>query len=352
MQQTKQQQVLVNPWFPNTISGHGSNSHKSSCASQLAAHSKYLKSHETSCIFQVAARAECLRSQALCIAFGSLACPSVASTNIIKANLDVSSLLFQIFVNIKADLNFIQYSSSILGKMNKMCGASRMVANEHEFIIRASSSAAQLPLFPKPNKDFRLVVQFIIPNSEGERYVSKSTFKLIVKLLLIPNDLINRIFEVAAVVQAFIYNTPGALAFKSRIRYSKISLVFGVDCKIFCEGVKGNTVVEQKLENTKANCSILSFSLISTTVASAKPNMQAQVNVVPLKTTATENMCASAIECSSGLVGCIDRISLDGLKLFDLVACPGLVSQINLVGLVGPNILVGQISLVSGCQGQ
>jgi hypothetical protein len=87
--------------------------------------------------------------------------------------------------------------------------------------------------------------------------------------------------------------------------------------------------------------------LISTTVATAKPNVQAQVNAAPLKTTATENMCVGAIEFSIGLVGCIDHISLNGLKLFDLVGCSGLVGKISLVGLVGPNILVGQISLVS-----
>jgi hypothetical protein len=339
--QTKLQQVLVNAWFPNTISGHGPNSHKPSCASQLAAHSKYLKSHETSCVFQLAAHAKCLRSQASCIAFGTLVCPFAASTNIIKADSDVSNLLFQIFINIEADSNFIQYLSSILWQMNKMCSTSQMVANGHQFIIRASSSTAQLPLFTKPNKYFRLVVEFIIPNSEGECYVSKSTFGLIVESILIQNDLINRIFEVAAVVRAFIYDTPGASAFKSRIGYSKISLVFGIDCKIFCEGVKGNAVVEQKSENTEANCSILPFPSISTTVAMAKPNVRAQVNVVPLKTTATENMCASAIKCSSGLVGRIDRISLNGLKLVDLVGCTNLVSQIKLISLVGHIGLIG-----------
>jgi hypothetical protein len=202
--QTKLQQVLVNAWFPNTVSGHGPNSHESSCASQLAAHSKYLKSHETSCIFHLAVRAKCLRSQALCIAFGTLACPSIASTNIIKADLDVSNLLFQIIINIEADLNFMQYLSSIPWQMNNMCGAS------HKFIIRASSSAAQLLLFTKPNKYFRLIVEFMIPNSEGERYVSKSIFGLIVESILIQSDLINRIFEVAAVVQAFIYYILGA----------------------------------------------------------------------------------------------------------------------------------------------
>ncbi len=93
MHQTKLQQVRVDAWLSNTISGHGPDSHESNCASQSAA------------------RAKCLRSQALCIAFVTLACPSVASMNIIKADLDDGNLLFQIF---KADLNFIRYLSSIL----------------------------------------------------------------------------------------------------------------------------------------------------------------------------------------------------------------------------------------------
>jgi hypothetical protein len=100
MHQMKLQQVRVDARLSNAISGHGPNSHESNCTSQLAA------------------RAKCLRSQALCIAFGTLACPSVASTNILKANLNVINLLFQIF---KADSNFIQYSSSILWQKNKMC---------------------------------------------------------------------------------------------------------------------------------------------------------------------------------------------------------------------------------------
>jgi hypothetical protein len=137
-----------------------------------------------------------------------LACPSVASTNIIKADSDVGNLLFQIFINIKADLNFIRYSSSILWQMNEMCGASQMVANEHKFIIKASSSSAQLPLFTTPNKDFRLFVEFIIPNSEGECYVLKSTFGLIGEYELI---------------DALIYE--GA---RAAVEYhSKISLHFG-----------------------------------------------------------------------------------------------------------------------------
>jgi hypothetical protein len=129
-----------------------------------------------------------------------LAFPSVASTNIIKADSDVGNLLFQIFTNIEADSNFIRYSSSVLWQMNKMCSASQLVANKPKFITRASSSAAQLPLFTKPNNDFWLVVEFIILNSEGECYVLKSTLGLIVESILIPNDLINRIFEVVTVV--------------------------------------------------------------------------------------------------------------------------------------------------------
>jgi hypothetical protein len=114
----KPQQVQVDAWLSNTISEHRPNSHELSCASQLAAHSKYLKSHKTSCAFQLAARAKCLRSQASCIAFGTLVCPSVASTNMIKADSDVGNLLFHIF---KADSNFIQYLSSIHWQINKMC---------------------------------------------------------------------------------------------------------------------------------------------------------------------------------------------------------------------------------------
>jgi hypothetical protein len=139
MHQRKPQQVLVVTCSSNTISGHGSDSHESSCASQLAARAKYLKSHETSCVFKLAALAKCLRAQASCIAFRIMACSTIASISIIKA--DVSNLLFQIFINIKADLNFIQYSSSILWQMNKMCSTSQMEANEYKFIIKENTTA-------------------------------------------------------------------------------------------------------------------------------------------------------------------------------------------------------------------
>ncbi len=125
-------------WISNFISACANcpSSHESSCASQLAVCCRYLKSHETSCIFPLATCAKCLRSQALCIAYGTLACPSIASMNIFKVDSDVGNLLFQIFINIKADSNFIQYSSSVLWQMNKMCSTYQMVANELTFIIR------------------------------------------------------------------------------------------------------------------------------------------------------------------------------------------------------------------------
>jgi hypothetical protein len=232
MHQTKLQQVWVDAWLSNTISGHGPDSHESNCASQLAA------------------RAKCLRSQALCIAFTMLACPSVASTNMIKADLDVGNLLFQIF---KADSNFILYSSSILWQINKMCNNAidgstvfsstapkiclngkchdgdvtqaaptifcdipRRLIVEYVLLIPNSAGAwthqAQLPLPTKPNEDFQLVVKFIpILIFDGARAPSS--------MLIVGHD------------------------------YSKISLHFCIDFRIFREGeweVKddGNAVVK------------------------------------------------------------------------------------------------------------
>jgi hypothetical protein len=92
-----------------------------------------------------------------------------------------------------------------------------MVVNEHEFFIKASSPATQLPSFTKPNKDFQLFVKFIIPNSEGERYILKRTFGLIVEYELIDAS-----------------RSKGAQA---AVKYhSKISLHFSKGFAIFCEG--------------------------------------------------------------------------------------------------------------------
>jgi hypothetical protein len=94
--QKKPQQFLVDAWLSDTISGHGLNSHESSCTFLLTAHSKYLKSHETSCVFRWA-RAKSLRSRALCIAFGMLTFPSVASTSIVDFQLIVDHFLIHIW---------------------------------------------------------------------------------------------------------------------------------------------------------------------------------------------------------------------------------------------------------------
>jgi hypothetical protein len=61
MHQTKLQQVQVDAWLSNSISGHGPDSHQSNCASQLATPSKCLKPHKSSCASKVA-RAKCLKS--------------------------------------------------------------------------------------------------------------------------------------------------------------------------------------------------------------------------------------------------------------------------------------------------
>ncbi len=61
MHQIKLQQVRVDAWLSNTISGHGPNSHESNCTSQLAMRSKCLKPHKSSCASKVAC-AKCLNS--------------------------------------------------------------------------------------------------------------------------------------------------------------------------------------------------------------------------------------------------------------------------------------------------
>jgi hypothetical protein len=155
MHQTKLQQVRVDAWLSNTISG-GPNSHESNCASQLAA------------------RAKCLRSQASCIAFGMLVCPTVASTNIIIADLDVGNLLFQIF---KADLNFIRYSSSILWQINKMCknaidGGTVLLITAPKICLNGKchdGDVARVAPTIFCDTPRRLIVEYIllIPNSTG-----------------------------------------------------------------------------------------------------------------------------------------------------------------------------------------
>jgi hypothetical protein len=104
--------------------------------------------------------AKCLGSQASCIAFGKLACPSVASRNIFKPNSDVYNLLFQIFINFEADSNFSQYLSAILQQSNKMCSASQMVAMEHKPRHKSNSSTFRLIVGFKANATFKTTNEF------------------------------------------------------------------------------------------------------------------------------------------------------------------------------------------------
>jgi hypothetical protein len=248
MHQTKLQQVWVDAWLSNTISGHGPNSHESNCASKLAAHSK------------------CLRSQALCIAFGTLACPSVASTNIIKANLDVGNLLFQMF---NADSNFIRYSSSILWQINKMCnnaidGGTVLLNTAPKICLNSKchdgdvTRAAPTIFCDTPR---RLIVEYIllIPNSAGA-WIHQAKLPLPTK----PNDNFRLVVKFLPIL---IFD--GARALSSMLivgcNYSKISLHFCKDFRILCEGegeVKddGNTILKQRSANS--NYSVAGFQLV------------------------------------------------------------------------------------------
>ncbi len=248
MHQTKLQQVWVDAWLSNTISGRWPNSHESNCASQLAAPAK------------------CLRSQASCIAFGMLVCPSVASTNTIKANLDVGNLLFQIF---KADSNFIRYSSSILWQINKMCdnaidGGTVLLSMAPTICLNRNChdgdvTQAALTIFCDTPR--RLIVEYIllIPNSEGawthQAQLPSPTkpndnFRLVVKFIPI------LIFDGARAPLSMLIGG---------CNYSEISLHFCEDFRIFHEGeweVKdnGNAIVKQQSANS--NYSIAGFQLV------------------------------------------------------------------------------------------
>jgi hypothetical protein len=358
MHQTKLQQVQVDAWLSNTISGHGPDSHESNCASQLAA------------------RAKCLRSQALCIAFGTLACPSIASTNIIKADLDVGNLLFQIF---KADLNFIRYLSSILWQINKMCNngidgstvllstapkiclngkchdgdvtraaptifcdTPRRLIVEYNLLIQNSAGAwthqAQLPLPTKPNVDFRLVVEFIpILIFDGARAP--------LSMLIVGCN------------------------------YSKISLHFCKDFRIFCEEeweVKDNGDAVVKQQSANSNYSVAGFQLVvkSILIPSYEGAQRATSRLIVIcafgLNKLIELIFASGHQPNSKIsfifgegcrtfrereweqqLGNISLVGYTGLAgLIKLVELISFVGHDGIFGLIGPNGLAGQISLI------
>ena len=118
------------------------------------------------------------------------------------------------------------------------------------------------------NKLRQLIVEYILStNSEGERFAPNTlqTSKLIIAS--IKAAVASTFFNVMPIS---ISHSEGARAPLSmlivRCDYSKISFHFCEDCRIFREGVKGNGIVEQKLENKNRERSM------STTEATAKLN--------------------------------------------------------------------------------
>jgi hypothetical protein len=111
-----------------------------------------------------------------------------------------------------------------------------------------------------------LIVEYIFStNSEGERFAPNTlqTSKLIIASIKAASTFFN-------LMSISISHSEGAQAPLSMLivgcGYSKISFHFCKDCRIFCEGVKGNGIVEQKLENKNQK------EAMSTTAAIAKLN--------------------------------------------------------------------------------
>jgi hypothetical protein len=111
-----------------------------------------------------------------------------------------------------------------------------------------------------------LIVEYIFStNSEGERFAPNTlqTSRLIIASVKAASTFFN-------VMSISISHSEGARAPPSMLNvgwgYSKISFHFCKDCRIFCEGVKSNGIVEQKLENKNQE------GAMSTTAAIAKLN--------------------------------------------------------------------------------
>jgi hypothetical protein len=165
-----------------------------------------------------------------CITFASLVCVSVALTNKIEADSDISNFKCQIFINNKADSNFSQFLSSIL-QPNKMCGASHLAANDHKGLFDSESLS---------NNDFRLVVNFkLILHSEGEHTTKPNCLIDCNNLVYFGNNIglvgpIELVELIGHVSHTNDFVGPSQLIVESK--YSKISLHFCKDCRIFCEG--------------------------------------------------------------------------------------------------------------------
>jgi hypothetical protein len=111
-----------------------------------------------------------------------------------------------------------------------------------------------------------LIVEYIFStNSEGEQFAPNTlqTSKLIIASVKAASTFFN-------IMSISISHSEGARAPLFMLivgcSYSKISFHFCEDCRIFCEGVKGNGIVEQKLENKNQE------GAMSTTAAIAKLN--------------------------------------------------------------------------------
>jgi hypothetical protein len=216
----------------------------------------------------------------------------------------------------------------------------------NKFSKGSTKSNNALPFGGKPNKSidsksasstFQLVVTLIpILNPEGVQAPSNNQVYCCINfvvLIIIPN------FEEA---QAMPANSTLIVGY----HYSKISLPFCKDCRIFCEGVKdnNNAFVEQQPGNYNEDVgddeekdngiSLVGLSGFNLVGVSGINGLIGQISLV----------CLVGI---SDLVKQINLISLVGISGFGLVSLIGLgnlsiighisLSGFNLVGLIGPS---------------
>jgi hypothetical protein len=268
----------------------------------------------------------------LCIAFGTLMFPSIALTSIIN---------FQFIV----DLFLNQYWEGV------------------EYIRNISC-----------NKLRRLIVEYIFStNSEGERYAPNTlqTSKLIIASVKAASTFFN-------IMSISISHSEGARAPSYMLivgcGYSKISFHFCKDCRIFCEGVKGNGIVKQKLEDKNQEGGM------STTAAVVKLNdlfghnaLVGCNNVGPIGLIIKINDLQRLVVDSIVILNCEGAVSVpitvsEGANAVPAISCNrsskfivalnsegemskaesayfGINGQISLIGLSGINNLKGFVNL-------
>jgi hypothetical protein len=165
-----------------------------------------------------------------CNTFALLVCVSVDSTNKIEADSDFRDFKRQIFINDKADSKVSQFLSSIF-QPKEMCGASYLAANEHKGLFDSEYLS---------NNDFQLVVDSKLTlQFEGE-YTTKPNGLVGRKDVVYFNNHISLVGPIKLV--EFIghvghtNNLVGPSQSIVESKYSKISLHFCKDCRIFHEG--------------------------------------------------------------------------------------------------------------------